>query len=200
MKKSILSLLIAVTFTVLINFHTLAQSETIEKSTTFNTLINRIDNFSGFGGVILNFGSNHKDGYVLSGGGGAALLNKTYYIGGFGMSGVMNAIARTDAPLSIDINYGGFWLGYIYSKDMLIHPTGSIKMGWGNATLKNSNLSDNIFALMPQIGAEINVTKWVKVELGFSYQLINGINLIDIDASELRQPHIGLDFKFGWFK
>jgi len=198
MKKTIFNLILAII--VLFNFQTIAQTETIEQSTTFNTLIKQIDDFSGFGSFILNFGSNNKDGYVLSGGGGAALLNKKYYIGGFGMSGSINAVSKTNAPLPIDINYGGFWLGYIYNKDMLIHPTASLKLGWGNATLQNGDLSDNIFAFIPQVGAEVNIAKWIKVELGLSYQVVTGISLINIEASQLRKPHIGLDFKFGWFK
>jgi len=199
MNKFLRIISIAITC-LFLQFSTVAQTETIEEKAGFNSLINRIDDFSGFGSFILNFGSNSKDGYVLSGGGGAALLNNTYYIGGFGLSGNINTIDQNLIRRSVDINYGGFWLGYIYKKDMLIHPTGSIKLGWGKATTQNTNVSDNIFALIPQVGAEINITKWIKVELGFSYQLVTGINLINIDASQFRKPHIGLDFKFGWFK
>lgn len=200
MKKSILSRLIAITFTFFITSNTFAQTETDNESTSFNTLINRIDDFSGFGSFMMNFGSNNKNSYVLSGGGGAALFNKMYYVGGFGMSGNINVVKQTDAPVTVDLNYGGFWLGYIYKKDMLVHPTASLKLGWGNASIQNSNLSDNIFAFIPQVGAEINVMKWVKLELGLAYQLVSGINLINVDASQFRKLHVGLDFKFGWFK
>jgi len=181
-----------------------AQTETVEEGPSFktlsNTIFNRIDHFSGFGSFMLNFGSNNKDGYVLSGGGGAALINKTYFIGGFGMNGNINTIAETDAIKSVDLNYGGFWFGYIYNKDMLIHPTASLKLGWGSATVKRDGISDNIFALVPQVGAELNVFKWAKVELGLGYQLISGINLINVSASQFRKLQIGLELKFGWFK
>lgn len=200
MKKIILYLFIAGSFIILLRSNIFAQTATDDESTSFNTLINRIDDFSGFGSFMMNFGSNNKNGYVLTGGGGAALFNKMYYVGGFGMSGKLNAISETDVPLTVDLNYGGFWLGYIYKKDMLIHPTASLKLGWGNAVVESSNLTDNIFAFVPQIGAEINVMKWVKLELGIAYQLVSGINLINIDARQFRKLHIGLDFKFGWFK
>lgn len=204
MNKAKFYFLITFITTCLIFTESFAQIETEEESTTFNTLsntiFNRIDHFSGFGSFMLNFGSNNKDGYVLSGGGGAALLNKTFFIGGFGMNGNINTIAETDAIKSVDVNYGGFWLGYIYNKDMLIHPSASLKLGWGSATVKSEGIGDNIFALVPQVGAELNVFKWAKVELGLGYQLITGINLLDISGSQFRKLQIGLEFKFGWFK
>jgi len=83
---------------------------------------------------------------------------------------------------------------------MLIMVVASLKLGWGSATVTSDGIGDNIFALVPQVGAEINVFKWAKVELGLSYQFISGVNLIDISASQFRKPHIGLEFKFGWFK
>jgi len=200
MKKFKSLFLFTFVFTFLTSNYTFAQDENDDEVTTFNSLINSIESFSGFGGPIFYFGSNNKDGYVLSGGGGAALFNKTYYFGGFGVSGNINTIDKADEPRLVDINYGGFWFGYIYNKDMLVHPTGSLKLGWGNAEIQNSGLSDNIFAIVPQVGAEINLTKWAKIELGLAYQLISGFNLVEIESSQLRKLQIGLDFKFGWFK
>lgn len=200
MKKSIFNFLIASSLTFTIVFSTYAQTEKTEESTSFNTLFNRIDDFSGFGSFMMNFGSNKGDGYVLSGGGGAVLFNKTYYVGGFGIKGSLNTFTPADEAIPFDINYSGFWLGYIYNKDMLVHPVGSLKLGWGNINVTNGSATDNIFVVVPQIGAELNFTKWIKMELGISYQLVSGINLIEIEPSQFRNLHIGLDFKFGWFK
>ena len=99
--------------------------------------------FSGFGGTIHEFSNLRNSIAYNSGGGGAVLLNQMIFIGGYGLSlsndfnkeivfNINDSITKT-ANYKLDMNHGGFWIGYIHNSKQLIHFCASAKFGWGRA-------------------------------------------------------------------
>lgn len=173
---------------------------------------------SGFGAPIVEFSSVNGQFSVSNGGGGAALFNQTFFIGGYGV-GLSNRVAfNTSASQRLDFGHGGFWVGYVSSPKKLVHFTGSMKLGWGNVNVRNTNFNSNMailsntaFVGTPEVGFEINITRFFKITATAGYRFVTGINSLDftngqgnitetLSNSDFNSPMGSLTFKFGWFK
>jgi len=175
----------------------------------YDYALKRISKISGFAGPVFNFGPINGDGVTLTGFQGAALINQSFFIGGFKMnpsnSVPFEAMDTTMAtpPSEWDMEYGGLLLGSVLSKDNLIHPILALKLGLGKLSASNNGLAveESIFVVNPQVGAEINITRWARAALTGGYRLTTGFDYENIDSDDLLHSFfIGLDFKFGWFK
>ena len=84
----------------------------------------------------------------------------------------------------ISFGHGGFWLGYIHHSQAPIHAGISTKLGWGSIDLNSTNKKyfdqreyrDNVFVAIPQIEAEFNFFKWMKLNVGVGYRFVAGID------------------------
>lgn len=171
---------------------------------------NSINNISGFGGFMMELSSINHDLNVSTGGGGAVLLNQVFYIGGYGMSNHSEAsysnFTSQNLPANLNFHHGGLWVGYIFKPNKLIHYNVSTKFGWGNIRVTETNvpretvLNDNIFALTPQVEAEINIAYWFRINASVGYRLVDGVNNQYYRTSDFCSPTFGLSFIFGWFK
>ena len=207
MKKTQLFLLLSF---FLIGYTSFAQEE---PQTLFKPGQTRV---TGFGGPILSFSSVGKDVGLFIGGGGAVVLND-FYIGGYGM-GLSNDIRRlinlegTPEQLVLEFGHGGFWFGYDFKANRLIHLTASTKIGWGGVGYVRPNsvgvgfdplnpllAQDDVFVLIPELGVELNVTKFLKVALTANYRYVGGVDLIETTSNDLSGIAGLLSFKFGWF-
>jgi len=107
---------------------------------------------SGFGAYTIGFSRVDNDFAVYNGGGGAVLLNQTFYLGGYG-TGLSTqhkydkitlkddkGQIQTYDNLNTTFGHGGFWLGYLHESYKAIHFGISTKLGWGAISL-----SDNIY-------------------------------------------------------
>lgn len=166
-----------------------------------------IYSYSGFGGPMLTFTNITGESTVMSGGGGAVLLNQTFYIGGYGMS---NA-GETDyiyngTNYDLDFGHGGFLLGYIFKPKKLVHIGLSTRLGWGSIELDettsgnfNEFIDDNTFTINPQVDVELNVTQWFRINTGIGYQYTTGVNTNYFESDDFNSLAVGLSFLFGWF-
>ncbi len=179
--------------------------------------------FSGFGGPLVQFGMAEDEMAVYSGGGGALLIDQRVFIGAYGM-GLASRHIRRDIELGgtsydrlrTSLGHGGFWLGYIYRPSALVHLGLSTRLGWGELALYDETFDidnydylsqDRIFVLHPQLEAEMNITRWFKVNLGVGYQLVSGVD--DFEYSDRPEPvfveedysgpQVSLGFLFGGF-
>lgn len=99
--------------------------------------------FSGFGGPLVEFSNVDGAFGVFIGGGGAAIINQTFFFGGYGMGLTTdqprysitlmgeNGFPKPLNDLCPQIGHGGFWLGYIHQSHKIIHLALSTKIGWG---------------------------------------------------------------------
>jgi len=178
---------------------------------------------SGFIAPIMGFSAIGNEFAFFMGGGGALLLNQTFFIGGFGEGLTTRHFTEIDnsnlySPEGkISFGYGGFWLGYIHKSQNPIHFGASTRLGWGSIYYdqdydkSNNNLPvnkdylDNVFVIVPQIEAEFNFFKWMKMNVGIGYRLVAGINKeysgqLIFDKKDFNKPQATLTLCFGYFK
>jgi hypothetical protein len=195
MKKKILAL--ALTF--LLPIIGIVAQEQDQKNMKYLFSGNTDISITGFGGPMVGFSSIGDEFEVSVGGGGAILFNQKFFIGGYGI-GTASSHERnlsiyveeigtneTYENLSTGLGHGGFWLGYIHNPHQPIHLGISTKIGFGSITLDQRNSqfnsdhnekfeSDNVFVLMPQLELEMNLLKWMKVNLAVGYRYVSGVN------------------------
>lgn len=193
MKKFIFSLAICA-----VSFQSNAQTE---------TLFDGDYSIGGFGGPMMQFASLNGDFAFYSGGGGAAILNGNFYLGGFGMglSSDHQYLYQAESHYA-EIGFGGLWLGYIHKPNKLVHLNFSLPIGGGgidlfpvNDRLSAPNFNDSFLMINPSIGAELNVASFMKIALNGGYMYFAGVNNDIIPAGHLNSPSVMLALKFGYF-
>ena len=169
-----------------------------------------IKNISGFGGFTMEFSSIRKEVRLSTGGGGAILLNQIFYIGGYGLNN--HSETRLTNPfggyqkMNVDFHHGGLWLGYIIKPNKLFHYNVNTKIGWGGIQMRDQNvpretvLSDNIFAITPQVEGEINIAYWFRINASLGYRFVEGADNDYFQSGDFSSPTFAISFLFGWFK
>ena len=161
----------------------------------------------GFGGPIFEYGLLNGQFGTRAGGGGGLVVGD-FFIGGFGMGTSDFAEVDLDPQIyTIDLGYGGFWLGYTPLTRKVIHPFGSLKVGWGTASLEYQKDDDwitgyeeNIFSLTPEVGLELNIFRWFRISATGGYRFVNGADgLPDLDSRDFRSFIGTLTLRFGGF-
>ena len=176
---------------------------------------------NGFGGPFVLFSQMEGDFAVMTGGGGAALVNNTFYLGGYG-AGLASRHKREDyknmPDLYTELGHGGLWMGYNIAANKIMHLTVSVKAGIGGLSLSADDLhtqhdnlkTDLIYAFMPEAGLEVNIAPWFKLNAGAGYHYLTGTDgetyptetseRVAYQASDYTTPYFNLTFIFGWFK
>lgn len=175
------------------------------------TLFSDVNRIGGWGGPIFEYTNFGDDLDVISGGGGALVLDD-FYLGGYGLGKYNFSKTNAGAELreSVKFGHGGFWVGYVPLQSKVLHPYASVRFGWGTAKYKAADLNDpddvkdeikdNIFVLNPEFGFELNVFSFFRIAATGSYRLVNGIddlpNFADDDFSDFGAT---LTLRFGGF-
>jgi len=186
---------------------------------------------TGFLGPIMEFSLVGNEFSFFAGGGGGILVNQTFLLGGYG-EGLTSVHylnvneyqpENGDEPYSfrtrMDFGHAGFWLGYIHKAVKPIHFAFTSKFGWGTLELKDTDdkpdsyssddFRDNVFVIIPQIEADFNFTKWMKMNIGAGSRFVTGVDkkyqtstgLEPVfDKNDLNKPQLTLSFFFGNFK
>ena len=163
-----------------------------------------------FGGPMIHFASVNNSFTASMGGGGAILFDNGLYAGGYGLSMVTEADVvltdQVDANRELRVGHGGLWLGYMHNYKEAIHLSFDLKLGFGKARLESrqfpspsNDLRDNIFAAIPSVGADFNISRYFMIGAQVGYQLMVGSNLPGIEDHDLGSPTGTLTFKFGYF-
>jgi hypothetical protein len=178
-----------------------------QKTDEFQTIFgNQIVKFGGMGGFEMNFSS--LGGYFSygSGGGGGVILNKSVFVGGYGMGNYINRDVIIDNIDYDNLNFGhgGFWLGYIFNGNAAIHPFLGLKLGWGgisqNYDQHHHNIGDIGFIITPSVEMEFNITRYFRIAAGGVYQIATGLeNSYGLTNSDFSGPGGNISFRFGWF-
>ncbi len=182
------------------------------------TLIGGTIESGGFGGPVVKFSQIDKNFAVLVGGYGGWLINHSFMIGGGGFGLANNIHGPREAQLyygtgdnlRLQFGYGGLMLEYIGEHNSLVHYYVSTLIGAGGVNYDYINglyspYFDNLdrtsacFVLEPNVGAELNVTRFFRIGAGASYRLVKGSDLIGVSDSDLSDLSLNLTFKFGKF-
>lgn len=181
---------------------------------------------SGFGAPIMGFTAIGDEFAFMMGGGGAVLLNQTFYIGAFGEGLTTSHYTQIEGSNlfpyqgKIRFGYGGFWLGYIHQSEKPVHFGVSSRLGWGSIYFDQyynsyNNIDyeyyvdpaflDNVFVFVPQVEAEFNFFKWMKINIGVGYRVVAGVNKEYMgepifDKKDFNKPQGTITLMFGYFK
>ena len=188
-------------------------------------LTNGKTRISGFVASITEI-SKLKDETAIGVGGGAAIIfNQDFFFGGYGMGMTSTDLtlleenteeARTN--IRAVFGQGGFWVGGSLFSKSLIHVSVSSKIGWGALVVAEHNQPNNdisifddefefgrelsrdfTFVATPEIGLEMNVAKWFKVNAAVGYRYAPGINNPYYGKDSLNGMTGSLNLMFGWF-
>ena len=168
------------------------------------TLFNQARVIGAFGGPITEFGLGN-DLNTSVGGGGALVIN-SFFIGCYGLAAADFDRLYEEGDLEvIDIGHGGIWLGGTYQPHRLVHLYGSARIGWGAI---NIDLDDNvpyrdldkIFVMTPEIGVELNLTRWFRIAGTVGYRNVTGVNEDrGLKGDDFSGMIAGVTARFGWF-
>jgi hypothetical protein len=191
----------------------------------------------GFGAPAAVITSVDGEATMMVGGGGALLLGRHLAIGVAGYGTVSDGRRdRNFRPADgIEFGYGGLTLAWITQPSRLVHLTGGVLIGAGvvesgqsqflegNRNLFSSNLTryqygyrDEVAIIEPDLSAEVNLTRWMRMTIGGGYRFapggegdrrsrgLNGLNPLSSialppDAYRLAGPTARLAIKFGKF-
>lgn len=134
----------------------------------------------GFGGPF--WVSSRGAGDVGQGaGGGGGVVAGHFFIGGFGQGEVFGRRFVQGVEHEFSLGLGGLWLGVAYPTHRVIHPYSSFKLGWGAISLvpreqsSTRGFNDPVFAVVPEVGVELNVLKWFRLAGQVGYRWVSGI-------------------------
>ncbi|MCB0628780.1 MAG: hypothetical protein R2824_35585 [Saprospiraceae bacterium] len=169
------------------------------------TLFNRARVVGGFGAPLIEMGISNDLNTSVGGGGGIVINN--FFLGGYGMGSVdFNELFDNGDVEVLDIGHGGFWLGTTISPYKMLHFYTSARIGWGavNVDLQDNNQKysdiDKIFVMTPELGVELNLTRWFRVVGTAGYRWVNGTS----DGREYTDEDFSgavatIALRFGWF-
>jgi hypothetical protein len=171
------------------------------------TLLNesKIESIGGFGGPIIQV-SQIGDGAVASFGGGGGVVLNDFFIGGFGSGLGIERWQSDFEEYDVDLGYGGLWLGYSFLDDRAVHPYVSLQAAVGALDIGRDDFIDTtideftVGVLLPEIGAEVNLTSWFKLSATIGYRWVSDFDRTDIIAPEdIRSAYLGINLRFGYF-
>jgi len=168
------------------------------------TLFNNARVVGAFGGPITEYGlSNDLNGAV---GGGGGLVINNIFIGGYGMAAVdFDRLYEEGEVDVLDIGHGGFWLGGTYQPHRLLHLYGSARLGWGAINIDLNDGTpyrdlDKIFVATPELGVELNLTRWFRLAGTVGYRHVAGVNEDrGLKGDDFSGAIAGVTLRFGWF-
>lgn len=169
------------------------------------TIFSKARVVGGFVSPLVEFGLNNDLGNSYGFGGGIVINN--VFVGGYGLAGFdLKSVIENDDLETIDIGHGGIWIGGTYQPHKLIHIYGTSRIGWGsvNIDVNDNNLEyedlDKIFVVTPEIGIELNVTKWFRVGATAGYRFVDGVDKsTGLSDDDFRGTVATLAIRFGWF-
>lgn len=179
----------------------------VSQSTKPKTLITTDpEQISGFGALLFSFTPIDGQLATLTGGGGAAIFDNTFFIGGYGlgMSGDREVTVE-GIDYRVDYGHGGIWLGYIMKPVELFHLGVESKFGWGRVRYRSVNgvdpqpADDQVFVFYPQLTGEVNLAYWFKLNAGVGYQKTVGIDNFAFTNTDFDGPAFSVSLIFGWF-
>jgi hypothetical protein len=177
-----------------------------KKHNEVQTVMNSIEihRISGFGGPTMSYSTINGEFAFMMGGGGGIIINNLF-LGGYG-EGASNKInlGNDFAFRDVSFGHGGFWVGYEIAPKSIIHPVISSRIGWGSIsgynTTQNNYFDDNVFVVVPAVSAEINFTRFFKINVGAEYRQTLSVNNIgNLSNKDFSSLGVYMNFIFGWF-
>jgi len=212
--KKVFTLLVLALFVQL----SFAQEETIEKKDEMKTIFTK-ENLKFTGGYIapeIKVSNVHEDISLFVGGKIGFTFNDKFSIGlaGYGLSNNSNFnidySGNPNTSARIGMGYGGLSMEYSLFSNKVIHFTVPVVVGAAGIYIYEDdgdffyNDYEDIensaaFVVEPGVNIEVNVFKFMRLDLGASYRLIAGSDLFYLQDEDLSDLSFNATFKFGLF-
>ncbi|MEM1217886.1 MAG: hypothetical protein AAGH79_03205 [Bacteroidota bacterium] len=197
-------------------FCTLAMILAFQLSAQDQTIFNRANRVGFFVSPFVEVGPL-VDPTESSTGGGLALVLGNSFIGAYGMAGLDYEQLILDEDIErIDLAHGGLWFGYVPLQGAVIHPYASVRAGFGAVDIEVNDLedyfddpdfpfiddndfSDNVFVVAPEVGLEINITRWLRIAGAAGYRWVEGVNSAGLTNDDFTGWTGSLAVRIGWF-
>jgi hypothetical protein len=165
----------------------------------------------GWGAPVVHVSTIRDRAAVLVGGRGGWLLDRRLTLGGggFGLATEIAAPAAAQVPgerqLDLALGYGGGWIEYTFSPLRLLHVSVGTLIGGGGVSLKfrhggsYGSGSDGFFVTEPTVTAELNLARFLRLDLGVAYRWIVGADMPGLAYSDVAGFSGVLALKFGKF-
>ncbi|MBL7774951.1 MAG: hypothetical protein JNK89_03065 [Saprospiraceae bacterium] len=171
------------------------------------TLANSAKVKGGFGSLYFTF--SQADGRSGGGAGlGGAFVIDDFFIGGYFQGENFGTRRYSNRNYIQALSSGGFWLGYAIPSHKMLHVYTALKLGWGAAALRRDDndpydgddITDGVLVLAPEIGAELNVLRWLRIALTGGFRLVGGLDTLPgYQTRDFNSPTLGLTFRMGGF-
>jgi len=171
-----------------------------------------IKDSGGFGAPVFGATLLNGDWAFVSGGRGAWIVNHKYCFGGGGYGATADLPAPNDNEMEpqVDIGYGGFEFEYVAFSDKVVHFTVGALVGGGGAGYQDLphdvQSHDLVFVGIPSANVELNIVKWIRVDVGGGYRYVTGVDPDtfapygrSFDDQDFCGAQAGVTIKFGKF-
>lgn len=171
-----------------------------------------IKDSGGFGAPV--FGATALDGRwgFFSGGRGAWIVNHKFCFGGGGYSVdvALDPGNENEVDPHLNLGMGGFEFEYVALSDKVVHFTVGAMVGGGGISYQdlylNTEMTDAVFVGRPAANVELNIVKWIRLDIGGGYRYVTGFNEEKFesygrgfDARDFCGPEAYVTVKFGKF-
>ena len=113
-------------------------------------------------------------------GGGAGLVLGNGFIGVYGAAGAdYEQLLQENEFDRIDLAHGGLWLGYNPKQHWLFHPYTTVRVGPGVVNIETNGWNDyvdNVVVISPELGVEMNLTKFLRLAGTAGYRWVDGVS------------------------
>ncbi|MGK7390191.1 MAG: hypothetical protein ACNS60_07560 [Candidatus Cyclobacteriaceae bacterium M2_1C_046] len=125
----------------------------------------------------------------ISAGLGAGVMAGNFYAGVYYLDN--NETGANPGSYDQRFRHGGLWAGYILNPDKLIHYQAGLKLGYGALInyLNTDNISSyrgNLLVANPNIGAEANITSFMKFGLNAGYRFTSAVGIESTDYLDVK--------------
>lgn len=179
-----------------------------------STLIEGDIDHGGYGAFVVKAAQIDGRTGAFVGGAGAWIIDHVAYLGIEG-TGFTNRVDATSLkpdgnPYVLRFSEGGIRAGYIHRSDDLLHVTAGALIG-GGTILRQRNVargpedlrdaaSERVYFMVePEIGAELNITTWMRAHLGASYRIVSVSDYEGLTSDDLSGPSASFSLRFGSF-
>lgn len=166
--------------------------------------------FGGYGQIGVRYTRLRGEDSAIAGFEGAFLIDHRLAVGfaGYGSSQEhrLASVQGFDRPY-MHFGYGGFLVRYhVFIPESPVSFSLATLIGGGAVGVTNEwndevhrNNADMFFIVEPQLGAHLNVTRWMRFGLDAGYRFVSGIGKFGLSESDFRGASVGGSVGFGWF-
>jgi hypothetical protein len=108
---------------------------------------------------------------------------------------------------SLKFIYGGLSLEYSFFSNKVVHFNIPVFVGPGKVSIKGEEdmffdriEKSSVFVIEPGLAIELNIFKFLKIDLGTSYRYVSGATLESLNDEDLSDLSYNITLKFDFFK